>query len=291
MAATTPKKLIIFGANGYVGSTIARIAATSGVTVIAASRSGEGPLRRRGSTDADYAWVDDVQWSRVDATERKDVAEFLDYHGDAAAVITSIGALTLNHRDARRINGDANVNIASAVYERPDIRRMVFISAKRMVPVDKVLTGYYHGKQVTERAMGENLRGRGVALRPGMVSGTRIATSHGLAIPLWVVGTPMEAVFAPLYKLTGLSILAPPSTVEDVARAALFAALQAPVSAETELVEYDGIREMASRFESEALRIVTPAAADAANAASKATPAAAAAAAAAATADEGKKAQ
>uniref|UniRef100_A0A7S1R0P8 NAD-dependent epimerase/dehydratase domain-containing protein n=1 Tax=Neobodo designis TaxID=312471 RepID=A0A7S1R0P8_NEODS len=252
---SAPKKLVIFGANGYVGGTIARIAANSGVTVVGASRSGAEPLRRRNAPEEECAWVSNVHWSKVDATKRADVNDFLDYHSDADAVITSIGALTLDHAKARRINGDANVNICSAVYERPAIRRLVYISAMPMYPATSVLKGYYYGKHITERAMGENLQGRGVALRPGMVSGTRIATSHGLALPLWLAGKPMELVFRPLYAATGLTILTPPSEVEDVARAALYSALQGPIGDGTEVADYYGIKAMSERFESEALRI------------------------------------
>ena len=252
---SAPKKLVIFGANGYVGSTIARIAVNSGVQVVGASRSGQEPLRRRNAPESDYDWVKEVQWSKVDALERRDVQDFLDYHNDADAVVSSIGVMSLDHKFAKRVNGDANVNIVSAVYERPQLRRLVYVSAMPMNPATQVLHGYYSGKRQTERAMGENLGGRGVALRPGMVSGTRIVSNYGIPLPLWLAGTPMEVIFRPIYNVTGLTLLAPPSNVEDVARAALYSALQSAVPDQTELVEYAGIKAMSDRFESESLRI------------------------------------
>jgi nucleoside-diphosphate-sugar epimerase len=243
-------KLVVFGANGYVGSTIARIAVASGVSVVAASSSGSKPLRSRFASDADYAWVDKVEWFKVDALKRQDVADFLDFQSDATAIISAIGALTLDFKKASRINGDTNVNIAATVFQRPRLRRFVYISAMPMVPATRVLKGYYHGKQATERALVETLGSRGAILRPGMVNGTRVATRHGIPIPLWIAGSPMEMIFRPLYNITGLSILTPPTHVEQLAKASLYCALAEPTTqtGNTSMLEYHAIKEAAAAW-------------------------------------------
>jgi nucleoside-diphosphate-sugar epimerase len=263
--AAPPRKVVIFGGNGYVGSTIARIAVQSGLHVVGGSKSGGKPQLSRYATPEEGKWIDEVEWNRIDATERYNVAEFLDYHDDADAVISTIGLLTRDKKKARRINGDTNVNIAAAVYERDRIRRMVFISGALMWPATRLLPGYYWGKEQAERAIAENLGPRGVALRPGMISGTRVATRYRLPVPLWIAGTPMETIFAPVYRATGLSILTPPSTVEDVAKAALYAALQQPLEGlEGSIIAmHDDICDMSRAWKSETLTLPeTPAVKD-----------------------------
>jgi hypothetical protein len=162
-------------------------------------------------------------------------------------VISSIGLLTRDKKTAWRVNGDTNVNISFAVYERPQIRRFVFVSAALMKPAHLLLSRYYEGKFRAERALFENLHGRGAALRPGMVSGTRIA-SHGLPVPLWAMAAPMKVLFRPVYAVTGLSIVTPPIDVDDLSKAALHVALQAPIGEEAELLGYDELMASAAQW-------------------------------------------
>lgn len=222
------KRMLIFGGNGYVGSTIARRALDVGWSVTCACRSGKpGHLRAEDYPDqllpppsplfAPGGWVDKVDWMTVDALDRPSVYQAVQ-ESAADAVVTCIGVLTTDKKLGRQFNGDTNVNIAAAVYETPHVQRMVFVSAARVPLASYFLRGYYEGKTMVEKAMRETLKGRAAILQPGFVYGTRF-TSSGKGVPLWVVGKPLECLMLPVYRLTGT--LDPAIDVEDVARAAV----------------------------------------------------------------------
>ncbi|CBH12586.1 hypothetical protein, conserved [Trypanosoma brucei gambiense DAL972] len=239
-------KLLIFGGTGFVGSVVVRKALQRGWRVICATRGGVpihgSPLyneftslqQKHGDTFSQGVAHDTchvpqpLEFVSLDATSRLQVFQFMDDHPDASAIISCIGLLTRDHEMARRVCGDANVNIAAALYERRAVaRRMVLISAE---PVGTragfflnsrwALKGYFMGKRIAERAVLENLGDDGAVLRPGFIYGTRhVPLGEGcVPVPLWPIGKPLEAVLRPLH-LHGL--LVPPISVDVVAEAAV----------------------------------------------------------------------
>lgn len=207
------RKVIVFGGNGFVGSHVCKNALAAGWQVVVGCRSGA-------AVNPQEPWVSRAEWVEVDALDRPSVYSTLDAHKDASAVITTIGLLTTDRKKAQRVNGDANVNIAAAVYESKTISRLVLMSAARMPPLDRWgLKGYYEGKERAERALRETLSTRSVTLQPGMIYGPRFA--RGSYIPLGLVGVPLETVFRPLHAITGLGLFTPAISVDVVARAAV----------------------------------------------------------------------
>ena len=209
------RKLIVYGGNGFVGSRVVQRALSANWNVVVARRSGQ-PVNPKES------WVEKVRWASVDALDRPSVYSLLQEHPDTEAVISTVGLLTMDHKKAIRINGDANVNIAASVFESKTVRKFVFVSATDIGPAHRVLKGYYQGKRRADRAILETLPDRGCVLRPAMVYGSRFAS--GYHIPLGLVGAPMKLVFKPIYSVTGWSLFAPPIEVEDLAEAAVHAA-------------------------------------------------------------------
>lgn len=243
------KKIVVFGGNGFVGSAVVRHAVQAGMSVVAASRSGQMPIRPSSMPGREYADnYDAAMWCAVNALDRQEVVEFINMHSDACAIVSTIGLLTMNHAEASRINGDANVNIAAGVFEHKTIPKFVYVSAGDLAPAPRVLKGYYRGKWATERAMFETLKGRSSVLKPAMVTGPRTVTG-GWQVPLHWFGAPMEAMCLPMWQLTGLSILQPPSRVDDLGRAALqLAVTPTMVDDGVEVAGYAEIKRLASDF-------------------------------------------
>ncbi|EKF98753.1 hypothetical protein TCSYLVIO_010343 [Trypanosoma cruzi] len=243
------RKLLLFGGTGFVGSRVLYKALQRGWKVTCASRGGlppvgsplldEAVLRHHhppeeNSTDvAEDAtrqitpFHSPLEFVSLDATSRSQVFHFIEDNPDATAVVSCIGVLTRDHNEARRVCGDANVNIAAALYERgKGVRRMVLVSAEpyhEALPVlgsRWLLKGYFYGKKIAERAVLENLGDRGVVLRPGFIYGTRyLPLGEGFVpLPLWLLGRPLEAVLRPLHRG---GILLPPVDVDVVAEAAV----------------------------------------------------------------------
>lgn len=136
-----------------------------------------------------------------------------------------------------RINGDANINAIQEA-KRAGIPRFVYVSAVENNLPDFFLRGYFHGKRRTEEALLAAYPEHGVVLRPGFLHGDRKVTlpmspSHRqVNLPLWVLGKPLQGLFSlpPVQYLReavpGMkAVLAPPIAVEDLAKAAVTAAL------------------------------------------------------------------
>lgn len=100
--------------------------------------------------------------------------------------------------------------------------RFVYVSAGNFgYPFTRLLRGYYDGKIATEKAMLSHMYCRGAILRPGAIHGVRRTASGNFPIPLSPIFAPMELLFAPLHRLTDISLLQPPVHVDTVAAAAL----------------------------------------------------------------------
>ena len=229
------RKMVVFGGTGFIGSHIVKLAHANGWNVIAASRSGEPTIPE--------PWTKDVAHVSIDALVRPDVYQFLDEHPDTHTVISCIGKLTYNKREARRINGDATCNVAAAAVERKSIEKVAFISAADMQPVNKIFSAYYYGKRQGEKAMKENLGDRHIIMRPGMVYGTR--SCYNIPLPLGVIGKPLELLFNPLQQVCPLTILTPPISVDNLAKATLEACSEEKVSG---TFEYHSMMNLARRF-------------------------------------------
>jgi nucleoside-diphosphate-sugar epimerase len=265
--AQIPQKVIIFGANGYLGRRILHQAAT-------AIRSGTVPTRYGASSSAaasspsssssvqSHADGADsrpiicvcrtgpaaieklqlapevaalTQWVSADCIERPQVQQVMDEHKDATAVINAIGLMTLNHQRARRVNGDVTSHILASEFRqlrdgvRKDPFRYVYVSAADLgVLATSALHGYYEGKLHAERAVLEHARTQGLILRPGPIHGVRAVTSRNIPLPLNAVLAPMEMVFKHLHARFPFGLLTPPVSVDVVAKAACFGALAPP---------------------------------------------------------------
>ena len=253
--AIVPRKIVVFGGNGFVGSRIVTHALQRGHHVVVACRS--APTLAEGDPDTQRITAGGVggakpgsnltggalslrlaqrldeqglggklQWVPVDALDRQAVEKVIcEDHADATAVITTIGLLSVNHKHCRRIAGDTNVNIAAAVYKAPPtVEKLVFVSAARNgLPLleKKILKGYFQGKEIVEKACQETLPERSAILRPAMVSGWR-ETNSGYWVPIPSVA---NLFMTPIHKMTGLRLFTPSSDVDDLAKAALQCAL------------------------------------------------------------------
>jgi nucleoside-diphosphate-sugar epimerase len=233
------KKLVIYGGNGFVGSHIAQKALKANWKVVIACRSGR-PVNEK------EPWVQQVKWVSSDALDRPGVYSVLNEHSDAEAVISCVGVLTRNHKMAKRVNGDANSNIAAAVYESKTIRRMVLVSAAVIWPPSYFLSGYYEGKRRAILAMRDGLGDRGVTLLPGMVYGPRFF--KGIYLPLNAIGVPLGLVSRPIHSLTGWSLFTPPIHVDTLAEAAVYAAANASV---TGAHDYQGMLNLSEGYQSQ----------------------------------------
>jgi len=215
------KKILIFGANGYVGSHIAREALRCGATVVGVCRSGSPPSWAQ----KEDSWGPKCLWEQADAMNLEQVKGVIEVHPDTAAIISCIGMFGRTTEEMRRGNGTPNVNIALATFLNQSIDKYVLVSAaQEFWPVSRILRGYYVGKRSAEKAMRETLGPRHLILRPGFVCGSRML--HDRAVPLQFLGRPLEAVLGPLHKmLPEYGILQPPISVDVLAKCAVQGAL------------------------------------------------------------------
>lgn len=231
----------MFGGNGFVGSRVVTNAIQAGYKVVVACRSGAPTPSHAAALKLDLHHPS-LSFVVLDAASRSQVFEFLDDQRDASSLVSCIGTLTLDHGVARRINGDANVNIAAALVQPQHAsKKMVFVSAEKMGFVStRILKGYTYGKMKAEEAVlmpkadGTN---NNVVLRPGLIYGARAV--GGVQLPLGIVGYPLDLALSPITSLlygskqrpyTHLGLLVPPVHVDVVAQAAVYASMEPSVS-------------------------------------------------------------
>merc|ERR1712087_294276 len=219
VAAFRNMRLVVVGGSGYVGTRIMRAALMRGVNVASVSR--------RGKPHTDVAQsLEGAEWISADVEDDEQLAGAV---SGADAVISCLGAFGSNEF-MRRINGDANAKIAAASFKAA-VSRYVYISAAPFGPIESIIPGYFEGKRAAEAAVSHHFGANGTVLRPGMVYGSR-RVSESLSIPLQVVGAPLAALFGsqPVSALASRlgwlgAPLVPPSSVDEVATAAVEAAL------------------------------------------------------------------
>ena len=211
------KKLLVVGGNGFVGGAVCREAVGRGMEVCSVSRSGRPP--KRGGP-----WTKQVEWIAGDALRPSGWESEL---AQARAVISTVGAFGSNEF-MEKMCGDANIEVMRAA-AKAKVERFVFISAHEYGLPEFVLRGYFKGKRKAERVLMEEFPATGVALRPGFIYGNRQVGS--VQVPLGLVGLPLEKVLRSLpadsrLKMLPLlsAVLAPPTSVTDVAKAAVTAA-------------------------------------------------------------------
>ncbi len=235
------KKVVVVGGNGFVGSAVCRAAVASGASVFSISRGGQPKAAQLLQSD----WAQEVQWLRGDALAASEwPAEYLE---GAHGVVSCVGGFG-SHEAMRRVCGTANVR----VFERAGaqgVARAAFISAHDYgFPLRNALRGYFEGKAMAEEALFEHFEGgRGAAIRPGMVHGTRyvnLTDTSAVPLPLSVVGKPMEVLFGSglargiaSKALPGvLQRLAVPAVSADAVGAAAMAAILNPAPSEADAV-------------------------------------------------------
>eukprot|EP00270_Netrium_digitus_P019758 TRINITY_DN787_c0_g1_i3.p3 TRINITY_DN787_c0_g1~~TRINITY_DN787_c0_g1_i3.p3 ORF type:complete len:154 (-),score=55.05 TRINITY_DN787_c0_g1_i3:163-624(-) len=127
-----------------------------------------------------------------------------------------------------KINGDATIAALSAM-AGTEVEKFVYVSVHDYnLPSFALANGYFNGKRRAEAQVLAKFPSRGVVLRPGFIYGRR-RVNESVELPLDVVGEPLERLLAagedllkPLRSLPASDLLlAPPVSVEDVAKAAI----------------------------------------------------------------------
>lgn len=224
-------KIVVFGGSGFVGSKICQQAIDLGLDVVSVSRSGR-PGFLNGSE-----WADNVEWVRSDGTKSDGLWKEV-LHG-SAGVVSTIGAFGSNEF-MYKMCGEVNMNIMEAAKDA-GVPRFSFISVHDYSfpggwqAQNFLLRGYFQGKRDAEARLAKLYPESGVALRPGMIYGTRYAGN--MTIPLGLVGVPLAAALKvlPSKSLAGMPIIGaafvPPVSVNAVSKAAVAAVVDTQVPA------------------------------------------------------------
>eukprot|EP00898_Chlorokybus_atmophyticus_P005551 jgi/Chlat1/5998/Chrsp4S06306 len=231
------KKVLVLGGNGFVGSAICKECIAEGLPVSSLNRSGKPSL------PSGEFWSDDVIWVRGDVF----AADWPVLLRGVKTVVSCLGGFGSNEQ-MERICGDATITAIDAA-AAAGINKFVFISVHNYnLPSFAKDIGYFNGKKRAEEALFSKFPMTGTVLRPGFIYGTRRMGAVGL--PLQLVGAPLEQVLkltAPVTKVfSGIPgsdiLLAPPVSVEQVARAAVKAAKDDSI---TGVLDIDKIKQIA----------------------------------------------
>ncbi|HEX8358743.1 MAG TPA: NAD-dependent epimerase/dehydratase family protein [Longimicrobium sp.] len=202
-------KVLVTGANGFIGSEVCRAAVDAGHTVVG--------LARRGKPAGGAPWAERVKWVAADVLSP---ATWLTHLAGADAVLHCVGIIREDVRRGatfERVNGDSAITVAEEA-ERAGAGAFVFISASSQPP--GVGAGYLRAKRSAEARIQE-LGVRAVFLRPGFVFGAgRLASLPAAAVIQLAGHLPFVGAAAREAR---------PLPVEIVARATLRAAADASV--------------------------------------------------------------
>lgn len=215
-------KVLVTGANGFIGSEVCRIAVEGGHDVVG--------LARRGRPAGAGSWAARVEWVVGDVLQP---AGWRAHLAGCDAVIHCVGIIREDVRRGatfERVNGDSTITAAEEA-ERAGVGAFVFVSASAKPPL--VGEGYIRGKRRAEARIQE-LAIRGVILRPGFVYGTGRLPSLPAAAAMKLAGwLPVVGVAARESR---------PVAVETLARVALRAAADESVRG---VVDVGGIERLA----------------------------------------------
>lgn len=262
-SAAVPRKLVIFGGSGFVGSKACEVAVAQGFKVVSVSRKG------RPAHAAAGGWGDQVTWLKADllAHEKKpgpaagsgteasstDPSTPLSSPAEwelalagacgAASTVGMIGSAAAAYRGC----GEANVRAILAAREA-GVPRFSLISVHDFAGLpaswrvkEQLLKGYFQGKADSEVELFETYPVTGVALRPGYIAGARpkaapsspkdgdAASSSSSSSP-----APPPSLFAPLNLLSrpwAALATSLPASAESVPLLGLFAVPPVPVEA------------------------------------------------------------
>jgi len=170
------KILTIIGANGYVGSAVARQALLLGAKVNSINRSG---------APGKYApWISQVNWVKGDALNPKPYEDVL---RQSDAVIHTVGTLIDTSITKRRRPGEAgtyehlNRDTAKAIGEKLNEitgKKMIYISASKAPPL---IPRYLSTKLEAEEYLFHLQNLKVTALRPGFIYSS---ADRGWSVPL-----------------------------------------------------------------------------------------------------------
>lgn len=236
--------VLVFGGNGFVGSSVCRAALASGVGVVSVNRSG------RPRTQAE--WAEKVRWVEGSALDPSTYEAVLE---GALGAVSCVGTFGSNSK-MYEVCGTANIRAIEAC-RQASVPRFAFLSAHNFGFPKPILAGYVEGKRAAEQALFAQYGSDGLALRPGMIYGPRRVDTLGITLPLGIIGAPLETLLA-IPPLQGISQtlmhvpivgapFVPPVSVDSVGQAAVSFVLGEDVPSREGVMDAWQIREMDKR--------------------------------------------
>jgi len=215
-----PANVVVLGGSGFVGSRICEMLVNSGAAVTSISRSG-GPSAGAGP------WAKQVNWVKGDVLTA-DLPKLLQ---GTEAVVSAIGAI--GSADDERLNG-ATAEAAAAAAAQVGAQRFVLVSATPLVAeagAGAAFPGYVKGKQRAEAAA-KAFTGIFTVLQPTFIYGGQEFSATPPRVAAWygekiegLLGSPVIRAAASISPAPLKLALLPPNSVQDVAGAAVAAAL------------------------------------------------------------------
>lgn len=225
LTATDPKRLIVFGGNGYVGCKVLEVAAGRGIACVSVSRSGDIPLHLQQSRPH---WLQQVEWIKGDAGNPD-----FDLLHNATALISLVGSPPVPtfteaaFEQQLWMNGTTTCRLIDAA-KAADIGRVVVLGAHIPLLMRSKRFAYYLGKEQgleSARAFADSSPGRSaVVLQPSAIYGTRY-TRTGTPIPLWFVMAPVAWLMSLLPEIVREYLPESPVSVDKVATLIVDAAI------------------------------------------------------------------
>lgn len=152
-------RVLVLGATGYVGSRLIPALLAAGHQVTASASSAPDPDR--------FAWGQEVDWLRCDATEAAQVIEAVSGVDAVCYLVHSLSSRTFSERDRR-----AAWAVRGAVDAAPTVRRLVYLTG--LIPevddAEPELSAHLTSRLEVERIL-LGVSCSSVALRAGVVIG------------------------------------------------------------------------------------------------------------------------